>query len=240
MFIILLSIIRNGYSERTIHSTVSAPETPVERAPHPPTEQLQGIVERVTFHADDSGYTIARLKVPAHADLVTLVGRFPSISAGQTLRVSGFWREHPKFGQQFQVLCPATRGEVGTRQLNSMLQQVLNPPSAGKAELARGGSSLRVGPTKAIGNFLAERFKRLFIPYLCGVFLLGPPAVYIERITHAQFTGSFWQFLPHYFDGWYGAERKTSLEQANFDGSQIGDRIFPKAPLLSARFLPKL
>ena len=42
--------------------------------------------------------------MPAHADLVTLVGRFPSISAGQTLRVSGFWREHPKFGQQFQVL----------------------------------------------------------------------------------------------------------------------------------------
>ena len=83
---------------------MSTSETPVDRAPRPPTEHLQGIVERVTFHADDSGYTIARLKVPAHTDLVTLVGRFPSISAGQTLRVSGFWREHPKFGQQFQVL----------------------------------------------------------------------------------------------------------------------------------------
>ncbi len=51
----------------------------------------------------------------------------------------------PKHGidpvQQVQVLCPATRGEVGTRQLNSMLQQVLNPPTAGKAELARGGFS---------------------------------------------------------------------------------------------------
>ena len=53
-------------------------------------------------------------------------------------------------------------------------------------------------------HFLAERFKRLFIPFLCGVFLLSPPIVYIERITHGQFTGSFWQFLPHYFDGWYG------------------------------------
>src|SRR5438309_2646492 len=94
----------DGYSERTIHSTVPASETPVERAPRPPTEHLQGIVERVTFHADDSGYTIARLKVPAHSDLVTIVGRFPSLSAGQTLRVTGFWREHPKFGQQFQVL----------------------------------------------------------------------------------------------------------------------------------------
>jgi exodeoxyribonuclease V alpha subunit len=61
-------------------------------------------VERVTYHAEDSGYTVARLKVPAHSDLVTIVGRFPSISAGQTLRVTGFWREHAKFGQQFQVL----------------------------------------------------------------------------------------------------------------------------------------
>jgi len=55
----------------------------------------------------------------------------------------------PKHGidplQQVQVLCPATRGEAGTRQLNAMLQQVLNPPKTGKVELARGGSILRVG-----------------------------------------------------------------------------------------------
>ncbi len=43
------------------------------------------------------------------------------------------------------MLSPTTRGEVGTRQLNTLLQQVLNPPVAGKIELARGGSILRVG-----------------------------------------------------------------------------------------------
>ena len=47
--------------------------------------------------------------------------------------------------RQVQVLSPSTRGEVGTRQLNAMLQQVLNPPAPGKVELARGGSTLRVG-----------------------------------------------------------------------------------------------
>ncbi len=83
---------------------MSASEAPIERAARPPTEHLQGIVERVTYHAEDSGYTVARLKVPSHSDLVTIVGRFPAISAGQTLRVTGFWREHPKFGQQFQIL----------------------------------------------------------------------------------------------------------------------------------------
>ncbi len=67
-------------------------------------ESLQGIVERVTYHADDSGYTVARLKVPSIPDLVTILGRFPDIHPGQTLRLTGFWREHPKYGPQFQVL----------------------------------------------------------------------------------------------------------------------------------------
>jgi len=75
-----------------------------ERTLQPPLEHLQGIVERVTYHADDSGYTVARLKAPGTRDLITIVGRFPDIHAGQTLRLSGSWREHPKFGQQFQVV----------------------------------------------------------------------------------------------------------------------------------------
>src|SRR5450755_1721052 len=70
----------------------------------PPIEYLQGIIERVTFHSEESGYTIARLKTPEERDLVTIVGRFPDIHAGQTLRLSGYWREHPKYGQQFQTL----------------------------------------------------------------------------------------------------------------------------------------
>ena len=70
----------------------------------PSVEHLQGIVERVTYHAEDSGYTIARFKVPSVRDLVTIVGRFPDINAGQTLRLSGYWRDHPKYGQQFQVI----------------------------------------------------------------------------------------------------------------------------------------
>jgi exodeoxyribonuclease V alpha subunit len=71
--------------------------------PTPPLEDLQGVVERLTFHSQESGYTIARLKTPRERDLVTIVGNFANIQAGQTLQMSGFWREHPKFGQQFQV-----------------------------------------------------------------------------------------------------------------------------------------
>jgi ATP-dependent exoDNAse (exonuclease V) alpha subunit len=81
----------------------SLPDESSNRTSHIPTEYLQGIVERVTYHAEDSGYTVARLKAPGERDLVTIVGRFPDIHAGQTLRLTGYWREHLKYGRQFQV-----------------------------------------------------------------------------------------------------------------------------------------
>jgi exodeoxyribonuclease V alpha subunit len=37
-------------------------------------------------------------------DLITIVGRFPDIHAGQTPSLAGSWREHPKYGQQIQVI----------------------------------------------------------------------------------------------------------------------------------------
>ena len=82
----------------------SSPGEPIDRASYPPAEHLQGIVERVTYHAEDSGYTVARLKAPGERDLITILGRFPDIHAGQTLRLTGFWREHLKYGRQFQVV----------------------------------------------------------------------------------------------------------------------------------------
>ena len=44
-----------------------------------------------------------------------------------------------------QVLCPMTRGLVGTRNLNKVLQQLINPPDEDKQELVRGDSILRTG-----------------------------------------------------------------------------------------------
>src|ERR1700753_4360235 len=91
----------NGGVARAVTSEIPEPEG--SRSFQPSTEYMQGIVERVTYHAEESGYTVARFKTPGSHDLVTIVGYFPAIQAGQTLRLSGSWREHPKFGPQFQV-----------------------------------------------------------------------------------------------------------------------------------------
>jgi glucans biosynthesis protein C len=54
-------------------------------------------------------------------------------------------------------------------------------------------------------SFLKERFFRIMIPWLVtGMFIMGPIQVYLERLSHGQFEGNIFQFLPHYFDGLYG------------------------------------
>jgi exodeoxyribonuclease V alpha subunit len=68
-----------------------------------PAEYLQGVVERLTFHSAESGYTVARFKVPRTAEPVTVTGSFANIQPGQTLHLTGQWRNHPKYGEQFQV-----------------------------------------------------------------------------------------------------------------------------------------
>ena len=67
-------------------------------------ESLTGVVERLTYYSQESGYSVARLKVSGERDLLTIIGSFANIQPGQTLKLLGFWREHPKYGAQFQVV----------------------------------------------------------------------------------------------------------------------------------------
>ena len=55
-------------------------------------ESLSGVVERITYHSSESGYTVARLMVTKSWNLVTIVGNFASIQAGQTLQLKGEWK----------------------------------------------------------------------------------------------------------------------------------------------------
>ena len=58
-----------------------------------PQVSLTGVVERITFHSAESGYTVARLQAPRARELTTIVGNFANIQAGQTLQLQGTWKE---------------------------------------------------------------------------------------------------------------------------------------------------
>lgn len=53
-------------------------------------------------------------------------------------------------------------------------------------------------------KFIQDKALRLLVPLVVGIFTHSILQVYLERLTHGDFSGSFWAFLPHYFDGFYG------------------------------------
>jgi glucan biosynthesis protein C len=53
------------------------------------------------------------------------------------------------------------------------------------------------------GKFVKDKVLRLLVPWGVGVLTFSALQVYLERISHGQFAGSFWQFLPLYFQGSY-------------------------------------
>ncbi|QHG20369.1 ATP-dependent RecD-like DNA helicase [Nostoc sp. ATCC 53789] len=78
--------------------------SPQQVSTFPQQETITGVVERLTFYSAESGYTVARLTRPRSTELTTIVGSFANIQPGQTLQLTGFWRDHPQFGPQFQVV----------------------------------------------------------------------------------------------------------------------------------------
>src|SRR4051794_15275266 len=63
---------------------------------------LQGTVRKITYHHPETNYTVARLDVE-NAPGVTIVGGVYPVSEGEEIKVFGFWKTHPRYGQQFQV-----------------------------------------------------------------------------------------------------------------------------------------
>ena len=52
-------------------------------------------------------------------------------------------------------------------------------------------------------RFYVDKFMRLMIPVLVAAVTHGALQVYLDRLTHGQFSGSFFSFLPAYFNGVY-------------------------------------
>jgi len=61
---------------------------------------------------------------------------------------------------------------------------------------------LALRPAGAV-RFLRDRVWRLLVPLALGILVLGPPQIYLERLSHGEFTGSFLEFLPVYFNDWH-------------------------------------
>ncbi|MGI0120018.1 SF1B family DNA helicase RecD2 [Zooshikella sp. RANM57] len=70
---------------------------------HQPQERLEGSVERVTFHSEETGFFVVRTKVRGYRELVTITGSTPAITAGEYIESFGIWVNDPRHGLQFQA-----------------------------------------------------------------------------------------------------------------------------------------
>jgi exodeoxyribonuclease V alpha subunit len=65
--------------------------------------ELRGQIDRITFVNEENGYTVARMKVEGRNGFVTVVGTLLNVTPGEVLKLTGQWKQHPRYGEQFQI-----------------------------------------------------------------------------------------------------------------------------------------
>ncbi len=72
---------------------------------HPPRnmDSVAGYIENIVYNEPDTGFTVARFKIPSQKEVITIIGSLPSVQPGETLSCQGIWKTHPQHGRQFEV-----------------------------------------------------------------------------------------------------------------------------------------
>ncbi|WP_372492458.1 SF1B family DNA helicase RecD2 [Actinomadura litoris] len=130
---------------------VPSPPTSPSATPVPPpgSATLEAVLERVTYANEDTGYTVARVATDrTGADLLTVVGALLGAQVGESLRLTGRWRSHPRFGRQFEVdsyttVLPATVQGI-RRYLGSGMIKGIGPVMADRMVAHFGTDILRI------------------------------------------------------------------------------------------------
>ena len=95
------------------------------------TEPLQGLVERVTFHSEDTGFCVLQVKTRGRRDLATVVGNAASVNPGEQLDCRGAWVNDATYGLQFRAdtlrVIPPTTLEGVEKYLGSGLIKGIGP-----------------------------------------------------------------------------------------------------------------
>ncbi len=101
-----------------------------------PIETVTGLIEKVAFFNEETGFAVLKVKVPKQRDLVTVVGQLPAVSAGEWLTAEGNWRQNRDYGPELQAIhlrsSPPTTREGIEKYLGSGLVKGIGPVYAKK------------------------------------------------------------------------------------------------------------
>jgi exodeoxyribonuclease V alpha subunit len=112
---------------------------------HLGSDRLSGVVERVTFHSPESGWSVLQVSpFGAPHTRVTVIVHQAKVFAGATMEFRGTWQQHPRYGEQLRCTHAVER----------------KPASAAALEKYLGSGLIRgVGPRtarKIVAHFGAE------------------------------------------------------------------------------------
>ena len=114
----------------SLHMNAATPER------KPVTEEISGLIERVTFHNDESGFCVLRVKTQGDREETTVVGSLPAVTAGEWLVADGWWVRDKEHGLQFKAAMmktvPPTTPEGIERYLGGGLVKGIGPVLAKK------------------------------------------------------------------------------------------------------------
>lgn len=111
-------------------------------------DTLRGTIERITYHNEENGYTVAQLQPEGQAYTVPVVGNMLGINVGESVIVSGAWAAHPQYGRQFKAdsvrtVLPATIAGL-EKYLGSGLIKGIGPVTARRIVRKFGLDTLRI------------------------------------------------------------------------------------------------
>lgn len=85
-------------------------------------EKLRGVVERVTFHSEESGWSVLKVRpMNNFSELATVTVHQTKVFAGATMEFAGTWTVHPRFGRQFKAVSAVERKPATTAALEKYL-----------------------------------------------------------------------------------------------------------------------
>lgn len=110
------------------------------------TEEIRGLIERITYKNEQNGYTVATVRVGR--ERVTVVGILPFLGEGESAVFSGRYIIHPTYGQQFssdsfERIAPESAAQI-LRYLSSGLIKGVGPSTAAKIVEKFGANSLDI------------------------------------------------------------------------------------------------
>ncbi len=74
-----------------------------EPVPGGPDDALSGLVERVTFHNEETGFCILKVKVQGRKEPVAVLGSLPSVAPGEWITAQGTWEKDRDHGIQLKA-----------------------------------------------------------------------------------------------------------------------------------------